>query len=163
MSDEGQFPDDELVALGRRAMTSLPDAPAALRRRAEGIWPRRPGLIQRISAMVSLDSWAAPLPALRSDAQAGRQLLLTTETRDIDLRIMPDGNGWAIEGQVLGPAEDGSVGLCSAGAQIAATQLDDLGSFRLTGLADGRYQLVLYFPTERVELPELEAGPRPPQ
>jgi hypothetical protein len=163
MSDEGRLSDDELLALGRRALRALPDAPAELQRRAAAIWPKRPGLVQRIRALVALDSWSAPLPALRSGAPEGRQLLFTTDSRDIDLRILPGPDGWTLEGQVLGPAEDGSVGLRSAGVPVADGLLDDLGTFRLTGLAEGRYQLVLYFATDSVELPELDVRPRDTQ
>jgi hypothetical protein len=163
MSDEGRMSDEELLALGRRALQALPDAPAELQRRAEAIWPERPGLLQRILAFVALDSWAEPLPALRSDAPLGRQLLFTTEFRDIDLRVVPGPDGWTLEGQVLGPVDGGSVSLRSAGEPIADGPLDDLGTFRLSGLAEGRYQLLLYFATDRVELPELDVRPRDAQ
>jgi hypothetical protein len=163
MSDEGGMSDEELLALGRRALRALPDAPAELQRRAQAIWPQRPGLLQRVLGIVALDTWATPLPALRSDESLGRQLLFTAESRDIDLRIVPGPDGWTLEGQVLGPAEGGSVGLRSAGEPIADGLLDELGAFRLSGLAEGRYRLTLYFATDRVELPELDVRPRDAQ
>jgi len=160
MSDESRWTDLELVAAGKRAMRELPDAPAALLRRAEAIFPQAPGLLRRIHALLSVDSWATPLPALRSGAAAARQLLFTTELRDIDLRILPGESGWTLEGQVLGPADAASLNLQRDGGQLALLELDELGAFHIGGLPDGSYELVFYFQDERVELPALDVRER---
>jgi hypothetical protein len=160
MSDETQRLERELVAAGKRALRELPDAPAAMLRRAEAIFPAAPGLLRRIQALLSIDSWATPLPALRSSAGGARQLLYTSETRDIDLRIVPGASGWTLEGQVLGPADEASLNVQRDGEQLALVALDELGAFHLDGLGDGSYELVLYFRDERLELPRLDIRER---
>lgn len=156
MSDKPRLSDLDLIAACRRALRELPEAPEPMIRRAESIWPGSGSLLMRTRALLSIDSWSNPLPALRSGSFQTRQLLFTTEMRDIDVRITPGGGAWTIEGQVLGPADGGSLSVLRDGDQVAMVELDELGTFHVEGLAAGRYQLVVYFANERVELPDVD-------
>lgn len=156
MSDDARLSDLELIAACRRALRELPDAPERMIRRAESIWPGSGSLLTRTRALLSIDSWSSPLPALRSGSIQTRQLLFTTEMRDIDVRIAPGEGAWVIEGQVLGPADGGTLSVLHDGDQVATAELDELGTFRVEGLAAGRYQLVVCFANERVELPDVD-------
>ncbi len=151
MSDEPTAPDDALLAAGRSALRALPDAPADWIRRAQGIWPAA-GIADLVRAVLSLDSWADALPAVRAGGTPARQLLFTTNVRDVDLRILQDAEGWTLEGQVLGPTEGGSLDVLSDGMPVHFIELDDLGAFHLEGVVAGRYDVVLHFPDERVLL-----------
>lgn len=156
--------DDDLVAAARRAVRALPDAPEAWVQRAIDLLPV-PSLVgtllRRLQAVLSFDSWAQPAPALgmRSAADDTRHLLFSVEGRDIDLRIVPAGATWALAGQVLGPDEAGTVEL-AGGDGARRTPLDELGEFRIEGLASGRYTLTLRVAGDEILLPALEVGPR---
>ena len=168
--------EEELAQLLRRGL-ALPDAPAALLRKAIGLWDTaRPpsvvasaqALLKRVAAALSFDSWAAePLPlGLRSTTSETRQLLFTALGRDIDLRIRPEAGGFEISGQVLGPDGSGRVELASqgeAGTEACAVQsrpLDEMGGFRLVGVERGRYALNLRFGDEEIVLPPIDVGER---
>ena len=151
MSDEQTAPDDALLAAGRAAMRALPDAPAAWLRRAEAIWPAT-GIVDLVRAVLSLDSWADVLPAVRAGGSPSRQLLFTTNARDVDVRIVQDAQGWTLEGQVLGPTEGGSLDVLSDGMPVHFIEFDDIGAFHIEGVVAGRYDVVLDFPDERMLL-----------
>src|SRR6185295_5181711 len=62
-----------------------------------------PSLLRLIIASLTFDSLtSAPAFGLRSQTTAGRQLLYSTETADIDVRVSPENEQWQIGGQVLG-------------------------------------------------------------
>ena len=62
-------------------------------------------------------------------------------------------------GLVLGrQAEGWTVDLWLQGELVAATQVDELGNFVLTGLADGRYELVLSDEETEIHIPDLDIG-----
>ena len=165
--------DDELGRHLQRALRELPDAPPALQRAAIGLWPPAPAalgligaaqaLVQRIVGALTFDSWATPTLAsgMRSLRSPTRQLLFSAGGRDIDLRITPADGAYSLAGQVLGPDETGRVELAcldagSASARVAA--LDELGEFRLDGLAPGPYSLKLHLGGEEVLLPPFDLG-----
>lgn len=170
-------PPDPLSSLGDAellarlpAAAGLPDAPAGWQQRALAAW--RTGtnakvppaealqaLRERILAVLSFDSWgASPLTAgLRSTGSATRQLVFSAEGRDIDLRIVPSGQRFAVSGQVLGPDERGAVVL-SSGQTSWESALDDFGEFRLTDVAPGRYRLMLMLTRQEIELPAFDIG-----
>jgi hypothetical protein len=168
MNDDPSADDAALILAGRRALSALPDAPEWRVLQAEAIWrplPARPAsLLARIRAVLSFDSWASPAPALRSAAAPGaRQLLFTAEGRDIDLRLASAGDGWVLEGHVLGPGDGGTVELTSADSEPPRVlPLDELGSFRYDGLAAGTVHLRLCFTGEEVELPPVQLGTTTP-
>jgi hypothetical protein len=156
-------PDDEgLLAAGRRALRELSDAPEWMILRAEALGAlqvtRAPSLLKRVQALLSVDSWAGAVPALRG-AAGTRQMLFSAAEHDLDLRVLPLEAGWALEGQVLGPDEAVQVRLTHPDGQVPPPQaLDELGGFRIEGLAAGRYRLELQFADKVVELPPLDIG-----
>jgi hypothetical protein len=177
--------DDELHHQLQRAVQALPDAPLHLQRAAIGLWPATPaaaasGVVARaqaalaqIAAVLSFDSWAAPAVAvgMRSLRSPTRHLLYSAQGRDIDLRISPSpvgsseaSNAFVMAGQVLGPDESGSVQLTAlqvgaAGAgQTRLTALDEMGEFRIEGLAPGSYALTLQVGDDAIVLPPLRVG-----
>jgi hypothetical protein len=155
MSDQSGPDDDELTAAGRRAMRELADAPPGAIRRAEALWPRAPRLLERVHALLAVDSWTTAMPALRSGGRDERHLLFTAGDRDIEVRVAAGPDGWTLQGQVLGPAEDAALRFSRDGELVRVVALDDLGAFRAEGLRDGRYVLALYCTNECVELPEI--------
>ena len=166
--------DDEFAHLAQRA-AKLPDAPPALVRAAVALWPARPAAslsevarsaLRLITAVLSFDSWAQPPVALgmRSLASDTRHLLFSAMGRDIDLRISPAAEHYALSGQILGPDEAGMVelstepggGNADGGAYIAS--LDELGEFRLDGVRGGTYRLTLRMGSDEIVLPPIEVG-----
>ena len=86
-------PDDEgLLAAGRRALRELTDAPEWMILRAEALGvprvQRAPSLFKRVQALLSVDSWAGAMPALRGVAGT-RQMLFSAAEHDLDLRVLP--------------------------------------------------------------------------
>lgn len=180
-----QLTDDELLRYAREA-AALPDAPPALIRAAIARFDPAPALtlagiaravVQRIEAALTFDSWAAgPLAAgVRSAASETRHLLYSAQGRDIDVRIAPAANYFAVTGQILGPDESGTIELASAGPDIEVsagaasatmgtkvTTLDALGEFRLEGIPGGSYILTLRLGDDEIVLPPIELGARRP-
>ena len=163
--------DDEFAGLTRRAVRSLPDAPAAWQRKAIGLWPAQ-GLqgaltaaLRHVAAVLSFDSWAAtPALAMRSGASGARQMVFEAPVGSVELRIAPQGAAWTLSGQWLGPDDTGSIELLAdpdTGAPALASALDDLGGFRLDGVGRGQYRLTLAVGADLIELPALEVGEPP--
>jgi hypothetical protein len=160
--------DQEFEALARKA-AAMPDAPPALVRTAIDLWQTAKPLplqaiVRRIAAALSFDSWtveptAVGVRALPSDA---RHLLFSAMGRDLDLRITPSSDGFALTGQVLGPDEAGEVRLESAsgGGEPKVAALDALGEFRLEGIARGSYLLTVHVGGDEIALPPIEVGDR---
>ena len=167
--------DEEFDHVLHRAVTSLPDAPDAMLKAAIGLFPALPrtsllqGAIeavrQRLEAVLSFDSWATPALAsgMRSAQASTRFLLFSVHGRDIDLRIAPEAVGFSLAGQILGPDEAGQIELSrlDAGAAPQLAALDEMGEFRIEGVASGRYQVTLHVGADQIVLPPLEVGDRP--
>jgi len=162
--------DAELLAR-LPAAAALPDAPADWQRRALATWRAPAGvslaqavdaLRQRVLAVLSFDSWAqsALAAGLRSTGSATRQLVFSAEGRDIDLRIAPSGERFAVKGQVLGPDDSGAVALTPepVEATVYEAPLDALGEFHLADVAPGRYRLSLLLAGHEIVLPPFEVG-----
>lgn len=168
--------DDEFAHLAQRA-ARLPDAPAALVQAALALWPaalpaHRPlaisdlaaSALRLIQAGLRLDSWALPAVALgvRDAGCDARHLLFSAAGRDIDLRVMPTGDRFALSGQVLGPDVEGEVELSplpeATVPDAAATRatLDGCSEFHFDGVSAGRYRLSLRVGTERIQLPPVD-------
>jgi hypothetical protein len=115
-----------------------------------------------VLAVLSFDSWGQPALAagLRSTGSATRQLVFSAEGCDIDLRISPSGERFAVSGQVLGPDDTGAVVLTpeQAEATVHEAALDALGEFHLADVAPGRYQLSLLLAGHEIVLPPFEVG-----
>ena len=169
--------DDELADLAQRA-AMLPDAPLSQIRSAIDLWHQRrqssladlarSGL-RLVQAVLSFDSWAQPAPALgmRAGASDTRHLLFSAQGRDIDLRIVPVAEHFALSGQVLGPDGSGMIELATQREDLAATDgphvaaLDELGEFRIDGVHGGTYRLTLRVGSDEIALPPIDVGARP--
>jgi hypothetical protein len=183
MTPLDSHPDDAFGQLVRRAITELPDAPPAWQRAAIGLWAPAPGPVavlqslaraaaRQIAAALTFDSWAAPAVAhgMRSLRSPTRHLLFNAQGRDIDLRISPAAQAFALVGQVLGPDDAGSVMIERLGLEVAGSTslptsagirtapLDSLGEFRLEGLEGGLYRMTLLLGDDEIVLQTVEVG-----
>ena len=168
--------DDDFVHLVQRAV-ALPDAPPPLVHAAIDLWPAAhpaalkgvaQAALRLVTAVLSFDSWAQPPLALgmRAGASTTRHLLFSAMGRDIDLRISPVADHFALAGQILGPDEVGvielaaqaGVGSDTPSAHVAS--LDDLGEFRLDGVRGGTYRLTLRMGGDEIVLPPIDVGER---
>src|SRR4051794_12237902 len=86
----------------------IENAPTDLVKYAKGIFrqraaPRKSSALSRIVAALTFDSLNPALAhGLRSQAGSGRQLVYSTETVDIDVRVFTENEEWQIAGQVPG-------------------------------------------------------------
>ncbi len=169
--------DDEFDRELRRAVSALPDPPAALQRAALDLFPTAAkaslrdaaaqvvqAVRQQLQAVLTFDSWATPALAagMRSAASSTRFLLYSVKGRDIDLRITPAAAGFEVAGQVLGPDETGEVELRAAteGGSAQLATMDDMGEFRLEGVRRGSYVFTLRVGADEIVLPPVEVGDR---
>jgi hypothetical protein len=169
--------DDEFAQLVQRAI-ALPDTPPRLARAAIGLWPVSHhgalksvanAAMQLVTATLSFDSWASPTVELgmRAVASDTRHLLFSATGRNIDLRIRPAYDSFALTGQVLGPDESGRVELLKQSddgfeaSDLRVTSLDALGEFRLDSVRGGIYRLTLRMGGDEIVLPPIVVGARP--
>jgi hypothetical protein len=155
------------------ASRTLHDAPEAVIQRAIALFDtraavvpaavavqRRPGLVQRLAALV-FDSTGTSALAFgrRSGGGSMRQLLYSVEGRDVDLRIAADeaGTAYVLSGQVLGPDSAGVVVIePDQGGDANAVALTELGEFRLPPVQPGRYRLTLELADQAIVFPPLQ-------
>lgn len=171
-----QLDNDEFEALARRA-AALPEPPRAVVQAAIALWPKAAdnalasavqALGKRIIAALAFDSWATTpaLAGVRSGFAQTRHLLFTADDRDVDLRIAPSEGAFALTGQILGPGRGIRVELApqaddiTPAAPMHVALVDDLGEFRLDGVARGTYRLSLQFGDDRIDLPPIDIGGR---
>lgn len=163
--------DDEWSALVQRAL-ALPDAPPHLVQQALELWrqhppsPSAPPPWQRWVALLGFDSWAgapvaAGMRALRSET---RQMVFASEGGDVDLRIEPLAQGFALSGQVLGQGARGRIDLAELdspldGAARHTVELDAQSEFRIEGVRRGIYLITLRLDGGEVVLPPIDVGP----
>jgi hypothetical protein len=172
MTSIDQLSDDAWLALVREAIT-MPDAPPRLLARALELWRLHqpphpmPPLRQRWLARVSFDSWgSAPVAAgMRALPAEFRHLLFATEVYDIDLRIAPAAEAYALSGQLLGPDGAGSVELAALGGPQASASrrtvaLDAQSEFRIDDVRSGRYLITVRLAADEIVLPPIEVGSR---
>ena len=163
--------DEEWSELVRRAL-AMPDAPPHLMQDALELWrQRRPPqpaqpLLQRWVAVLSIDSWAgAQLAAgMRALPSEVRQMLFAAEGGDIDLRIAPLTEGFALSGQLLAPGAEGSVELAALdrageGSPRRSVALDAMSEFRIDGVSSGTYLITVRLGGGEIVLPPIEIGP----
>lgn len=168
--------DVEFAGLVQRA-AALPDAPPLLVKAAIGMWPAsRPARTQspvqaafnRVAALLSFDSWAsAPLAlGVRAAPSETRHLLFAARGCDIDLRITPTADRFALAGQVLRPGASGMVELVTQAdddvdaRNARVVTLDALGEFRLDDVSRGTYRLILRMSGDEIVLPPIEVRRR---
>ena len=163
--------DDEWMALVQRAI-AMPDAPSQWVQDALELWrlhrlPQRtqPSLRRRL-AVLSFDSWAgAPVAAgMRALPSEVRQMLFAAEGGDIDLRITPVAEGFALSGQVLGPAAEGSVELTALGRGgeeplRRSVALDAMCEFRIDGVSSGTSLVTVRLGSDEIVLPPVDVRP----
>lgn len=116
-----------------------------------------PNLLRRLVASLSFDSFSAePAFGFRSGRAETRQLILSVEDIDIDLRIAQRGDRWNVSGQVLGTeCASGEVQLQSETAAESA-RLNELCEFALTPVTSGSYSLRLRLKDVEVEFSGIE-------
>jgi hypothetical protein len=171
-----QLSEAQWLELVHEAAT-MSDAPPSWVRSALQLWhaqgPARAALsepaepsLRRWVAALSFDSWAAPALAggMRILASDVRHLLFTAGGRDIDLRVEPLAEAYAVSGQVLGPNGEGRVvlaeiapGLAARATHVAA--LDELGEFRVEAVGQGSYLVTLRLHADEIVLPPIDIGP----
>lgn len=152
-------PDDAALERQLRDSRGLEAAPEHVIQRAFTIWQPRPApapsLLQRLAAVLSFDSGWSALPAagVRSATPRQRQLVFTVGSHDIDLRIRPQGAGFLLSGQVLGPDARGELSLVVGDAHHQRVALDAMAEFRFEPAPAGEGHLVLHLPGAEFALP----------
>src|SRR5689334_854485 len=150
--------------IGLMRSDTAEDAPAELVQYAKRIFrekvvTRGPSLLNILVAALTFDSLSnAPAFGLRSQATAGRQLIYSTETADIDLRVSPENDQWQIAGQILGAdCANGDVDLEGDGFSASA-KLNELCEFSFGSVPAGAYKVSIRLPDVLIETPPLELG-----
>jgi hypothetical protein len=138
------------------------DAPAELIRQAKSIFREKvvahgPSLLQVILASLTFDSLTnAPAFGLRSQTSAGRQLIYSTESADIDVRVSAENDQWQIAGQILGAdCPGGDVDLVGDEFSVSA-ELNELCEFSFGAVPAGAYKISIRLPDVLIETPRLE-------
>jgi hypothetical protein len=162
----GQLAQVERLAGLMRADNSV-DAPRDVLAGAVNLFaarPRREGFLRRVVAALSFDSHAVQQPAfgVRSgEPSSSRQLLFSAGDVDVDLRLAPEAEGWAVSGQVLGACAGGWAELGDAEdseepeQKSARAELNELCEFALPVVPAGSYTLRLRLDDLLVEIPDL--------
>jgi hypothetical protein len=150
--------------IGLMRSDTAEDAPAEFIQQAKSIFRRKvvahgPSLLQVIIASLTFDSLTnAPAFGLRSQGTAGRQLIYSTETADIDVRVSPEDDQWQIAGQLLGEdCTSGDVEL-EGDDFSASAELNELCEFSFGSVPAGAYKISIRLPDELIETPRLELG-----
>jgi len=140
------------------------DAPSEFIQQAKSVFRRKivahgPSLLQVIIASLTFDSLTnAPAFGLRSQTSAGRQLIYSTETADIDVRVSPESDQFQIAGQVLGAdCPGGDVDLVGDDFSVSA-ELNELCEFSFGSVPAGAYKISIRLPDALIETPWLELG-----
>ncbi|MCU0494435.1 MAG: hypothetical protein MUD01_22835 [Chloroflexaceae bacterium] len=125
---------------------------------------QRPGVLQRLVAALSFDSFSQPaLAGVRGgDAGGRRQLVFTSTALDVALNIRqrPADQHFELSGQVFlkeeALQESLAVRLLHGESELASASADDLGEFELPGVAAGSYTLLLQAGATEVVVAPLE-------
>lgn len=121
--------------------------------------PTREGFLRRVVAALSFDSGALrPAFGVRSgQSTSSRQLLFSAGDVDVDLRLAPGEEGWAVSGQVLGECAGGwaELGGAEDEGRAARAELNELCEFALPAVPAGSYTLRLRLDDLLVEIPDL--------
>jgi hypothetical protein len=111
-----------------------------------------------VVASLDFDSLTmAPAFGLRSQAGGDRQLIYSTETADIEVRVSPENE---VDGQILGATNCENRDVNLEGASFSASaKLNELCEFSFGFVPAGTYKLTVHLPDLLVETPQLELGP----
>ena len=140
------------------------DAPAELIRDAKRVFRKQvvahgPTLLQVIVASLTFDSLTnAPAFGLRSQTTAGRQLIYSTETADIDVRVSPENDQWQIAGQLLGEDCPGGDVELEGDDFSASAELNELCEFSFGSVPAGAYKISIRTSDQLIQTPRLELG-----
>jgi anti-sigma factor RsiW len=142
------------------------DAPARVIARAVGLFHSRTEPLSASSrdtryvlAVLRFDSVGlAPAFGVRSGEPGARQLLYSTETHDIDLRIESTDPTWILSGQVLGEFTAGGIVDLKGETISRQTLLNEQCEFILPAVPAGHYLLNLHLPNVDIEVGELKIG-----
>ena len=144
---------------------AIESAPDGVVKYAKDIFRQRaarpkPAALSRILAALTFDSLtAAPAYGLRSEAGSERQLVYSTDSVDIDVRVSAENDQWQINGQVPGSLCDtGEVNL-EGDAFSATAKLTDLCEFSFRSVPAGTYTLAIHLHDMTIEIPPLALGP----
>lgn len=136
-SDELELPP------ARATATVLAMLPAA---------PPQPSLLQRLQAVLRLDSSAGTLAyGVRGGQGKSRQLLFSAGPYEIDVRVRPQTQGWLVMGQLLGEAVVGMVRLTNETHSYSGT-INELGEFEFDGVPSGNYTLIVALEDSELEI-----------
>lgn len=150
--------------IGFMRSDTVEDAPAELIQRTKSIFRRKvvehgPSLLQVILASLTFDSLTnAPAFGLRSQTSAGRQLIYSTETADIDVRVSPENDQWQIVGQLLGADCPGGEVELEGDDFSASAELNELCEFSFGAVPAGAYKISICLPDQLIKTPRLELG-----
>lgn len=170
MSDHHDLPpsDDAVGELLRRALRDVAPPPAVFARAVSLRGPARRMAAQAGAVLRRLIAVAVPMEAgspfspafgMRGSASV-RHWLFRADDCEIDLRIAPRGERWAVSGQVFGAAQTQRVVLSSVGAEpLASAELGPTREFAFSDLVSGRYRLTLQGGELEVVIPEFDVGP----
>ena len=162
----GRLAEVERVTGLMRADNSV-DAPRDVLVNAVRLFDARParegilaGMIRRVVASLSFDSSSPGLAfgVRSSQAAASRQLIFSAGDVDVDLRLAPSEEGWAVSGQVLGECAGGWAELGGVGTSgdAARAEFNELCEFALPSVPAGSYTLRLGLGDTLVEIPDLD-------
>jgi hypothetical protein len=153
--------------IGLMRSDTTDDTPARLVENARNVFrsrtvsrkaSREPSFVRRVVASLAFDSLiTAPAFGLRSQTSGGRQLIYSTESADIEVRVSPENE---LAGQILGSltCENGDVNLESESFSASA-KLNDLCEFSFGFVPAGTYKISVHLPDLLVETPQIELGP----
>ncbi len=133
---------------GALAAPALASPPAAVMRRAAGLFPSR--VVRRVRELVAalvFDQRMQPAMALRATTGSARRILWTVGDLEVVVTMVRRSAANDLSGEILPALDDGdtavvgevTLGLVGGASQSAA--LDDEGAFRFDSLASGTYVL----------------------
>jgi hypothetical protein len=124
---------------------------------------RRPGFLRRFIATLNVESFNQPaLVGMRGAAQGRQQIIFNSPVLDVALNIRkrPADQQFELSGQIFLKETEASqsltVRLLDDDDELASAAADDLGEFELSGVAAGRYTLLLQTGATEVVIAPLE-------
>jgi len=161
-----QLAELERLIITRIRTAASQDAPSSIIDRAVRMFrskktrlPTASDSIRRVLAVLHFDSAVlAPTFGVRSGRPGARQLLLSTDTNEIDLRIEPAKQAWTLSGQILGnsPAVGGAVLEGAVGKSEAP--INEQTEFVFTSVQAGTYRLTLKLTKAEIEIKDVRVG-----